>query len=332
MKIIVKKLTRFLAAVLLPVSLAGCGEEPVSFEQPYQVFQSTEQYGIGITKQAESTSFFGETLCVGGNENIADEAVTADLSGAAGLFHLNAREILYAKDIHMQLYPASTTKILTAYVALKYGDLQSIATVSETAMDIDADSSVCGLEVGDQIDLMQLLYGLMMMSGNDAANVIAEQVSGSIEAFVGLMNQEALALGATNSHFMNPHGLPDEQHYTTVYDLYLIFQAAMESGTFRQIISTADYTANYTSQQGEPVTKEWKNSNRYLQGEEEIPEGITVVGGKTGTTNAAGHCLVLCSENGSGEPYISIVMRAENRDNLYAQMTELLNKAAGQGG
>lgn len=331
MKYIVKKLTGLLAAVLLPVSLAGCGGETLSFEQPYQIFQSTEQYGIGIAKQAEAASFFGEELCVGGNENITDEAVTADLSGAAGLFRLNTREILYAKDIHMQLYPASTTKILTAYVALKYGDLQSIATVSETAMEIDADSSVCGLEVGDQIDLMQLLYGLMMCSGNDAANVIAEQVSGSNEAFVSLMNQEALALGATNSHFVNPHGLPDEQHYTTVYDLYLIFQAALESGTFRQLIGTAEYTAQYTNRQGEPVTKEWKNSNRYLQGEEEIPEGITIVGGKTGTTNSAGHCLVLCSETGSEDPYISIVMRAENRDNLYAQMTELLKKAAGLG-
>ncbi len=328
MKLIVKKLTGLLVAVLLPVSLVGCGEEEVSFEQPYQVFQSTEQYGIGITKQTEAASFFGEELCVGGNENSTDEAITADLSGAAGLFRTNTREILYAKDIHMQLYPASTTKILTAYVALKYGDLQSIATVSERAMEIDVDSSVCGLEAGDQIDLMQLLYGLMMCSGNDAANAIAEQVSGSIEAFVALMNQEALALGATNSHFMNPHGLPDEQHYTTVYDLYLIFQAAMESGTFRQLISTVDYTAQYTNGQGEPVTEEWKNSNRYLQGEEEVPEGITIVGGKTGTTNAAGHCLVLSSETGSGEPYISIVMRAENRDNLYTQMTELLQKAA----
>jgi D-alanyl-D-alanine carboxypeptidase (penicillin-binding protein 5/6) len=163
-----------------------------------------------------------------------------------------------------------------------------------------------------------------MRSGNDAANTIAEMISGSTEAFAQLMNEEAQALGATNSHFVNPHGLSDEEHYTTLYDLYLIFQAAVSDDTFCTIINTGSHTATYQNSAGETVTAEWSTTNRYLKGEQEAPEGVTVVGGKTGTTDAAGYCLVLYSKDDSGTPYISIVLKGDSRDDLYVQMNELL--------
>ncbi|MEI3340415.1 MAG: serine hydrolase [Eubacterium sp.] len=130
-------------------------------------------------------------------------------------------------------YPASTTKILTAYLALKYGKLDDTLTVSQDAIyTLMAGSSICGLKPGDKITLEDALYGLMLCSGNDAANVIAEYISGSTEKFADLMNEEAKALGATQSHFVNAHGLPDEDHYTTAYDLYLIFNAAIKNEDF----------------------------------------------------------------------------------------------------
>lgn len=325
MNCIVKKLGILLLTAAIAVGSMGCGEEIV-LEQKYDAIKTTEKYGMSRTEAAEQTVFFADKLCVGGNEDILDEAVTPELSKAAGLFDLQDHDIVYAQSIHERLYPASTTKILTAYLALKYGNLQDVATVSEQAVVLEAGSTTCGLSAGDQITLEQLLYGLIMCSGNDAANVIAEMISGSVEEFANLMNREAQALGATNSHFMNPHGLHDEQHYTTVYDMYLIFSAAIQDETFRQIINTTAHTAQFTNSQGETVEKQWDTTNRYLKGESEVPDGVTVVGGKTGTTNDAGYCLVLYSENENGVPYISIVMKAESRDDLYYKMTELLKK------
>jgi D-alanyl-D-alanine carboxypeptidase (penicillin-binding protein 5/6) len=333
-KCIVKKSLGAILALTLAVGAAGCGEN-IELEESYDLYQTTKQFDIQVEKkenddakkeEKEPVSFFGEQLCVGGNENTTDEGVTQTLSYAAGLFDLSGHEIPYARNIHERVYPASTTKILTAYVALKYGDLNATATVSENALILEEGSTVSGLSPGDQITLEQLLYGLILCSGNDAANVIAEMISGNTEEFAKLMNQEARALGATNSNFTNAHGLPDEQHYTSVYDLYLIFQAALKEENFRKLIETKEYTAEFTNSQGETVTRQWETTNLYLKGEKEIPEGIHVVGGKTGTTNDAGNCLVLYSENTSSKPYISIVMKANSKDELYQQMTELLKK------
>lgn len=225
------------------------------------------------------------------------------------------------------MYPASTTKILTAYVALKYGDLNGIYTVSENAADQASDSSVCNLKAGEQLSLQQLLYGLLLRSGNDAAIVIAEGISGDVSSFAELMNKEAKMLGATDSHFVNANGLQDENHYTTVYDLYLIFQAAIQNPTFVDIIHTTEYTVDYLDPNGMSIQQVWTSTNKYLMGTEAAPDGITVIGGKTGTTNDAGYCLVLLSNNAAGDQIISIVMKADCRNNLYYYMNELLRQA-----
>ena len=159
--------------------------------------------------------------------------------------------------------------------------------------------------------MRDLLYGLMLRSGNDAAIAIAEHMSGSVEAFAELMNQEALNLGATQSHFVNPNGLPDENHYTSVYDMYLLFNEAIKNEAFVQLISTKSYDTAYTDAEGNPVEHTWENTNQYLAGNQTAPEGFTVVGGKTGTTGDAGYCLVLYSYNAKGEPIISIVLMNE---------------------
>lgn len=153
---------------------------------------------------------------------------------------------------------------------------------------------------------------------------IAEHISGSVEAFVDLMNQETQQLGATGSHFMNPNGLPDENHYTTVYDLYLIFQKALQDETFYQLISTSSYTTNYTAADGSAKTQDWSSTNQYKTGESKLPDGFTLVGGKTGTTGDAGFCLVLLTDNAGGQPVISIVLKADCKSNLYLMMNEIL--------
>lgn len=325
MKCINKKKVTGAAGVLLAACLfvSGCKDQ-TPLENQYDVFDSTSAYGLDLEQSGEERAFFAEELCVTGSDDILSEHVTESLSEAAGLFNTKDKEVKFAKNIYQKIYPASTTKILTAYAALKHGDLKAVATVTEEHLKLEAGSTVCGLSAGDTISLEQLLYGLMLCSGNDAANVIADMVSGSTEEFAKLMTQEAKSLGATNSNFVNAHGLHDENHYTTAYDMYLIFNAAVQDELFQQIINTTSYTASFTNGAGEPVNKEWSTTNKYLKGEEAVPEGIRVIGGKTGTTNAAGYCLVLYSKKEDNIPYISVVYKADSRDNLYYEMSELL--------
>ncbi len=321
-----KKLAGILSIALCLSLSAGCGEK-AALKNAYSMRDAMEAYGMGnAVEGGGSQAFFADDLCVAGTEDLFSENVKAALSEAAGLFSLQEKQMKFGKNVHERLFPASTTKILTAYVALKYGNLADTATVTAEELQLEEGSSVCGLAVGDTISLEELLYGLMLSSGNDAANVIADLVCGSREAFVEKMNEEAMALGATNSHFVNPHGLQDEEHYTTVYDMYLIFQAAVKEEKFLSLISSASHEGKITNAAGESVTKDWTNSNWYMTGEATQPEGVHVIGGKTGTTSAAGSCLVLYSEKEGGSPYISIVFKAENKENLYEEMTELLGE------
>ena len=329
MKCINKKSRILAAALCVLVLFTGCGEE-VTIENPYDVYESPRAYGLNTTVSANESkqSFFSEDLCVAGTEDVLSDSVTASLSEAAGLFDIEENNLKFGKNIYGRIYPASTTKILTAYVAIKHGDLSKTATVTEQELQLEEGSSTCGLSVGDTFSLEELLYGLMLCSGNDAANVIADMVAGSTDEFAKLMNQEALALGATNSHFINPHGLHSEEHYTTVYDMYLIFQAALAQEQFVSVISAQSHTASFTRSTGETASMEWVNTNKYLSGEIETPEGIQVIGGKTGTTNDAGYCLVLYSKNSRNVPHISIVYKSDSRENLYHEMTELLLESA----
>ncbi len=324
-----KKLCLLFPALLVFLALCGCTQRE-DVENAYAVFDTTDTYlspESSLLPQTEETlPLFAEDLCVGGLTNSTDTLATGDNAATEAVFTLADGEVAYAKNIYEKRYPASTTKILTCYLALKYGDLDQVVTVSQNAMDsVEPDSSLANLNVGYQLTLRDVLYGLMLASGNDAANVIAETVSGSIPAFVDLMNSEAEALGCTQSHFANSNGMPDDDHYTTAYDLYLIFQEAILIPEFVEIISTDSYTGTITDSEGNTILEEWENTNGFLNGEYEVPEGVHLIGGKTGTTDSAGSCLVLYSEDASGAPVISIVLNATDHDALYECMSELLS-------
>lgn len=318
-----KRWAKIAGILLICMMVCGCGES-ISLENPYNLSESPKLYGLTSEKDSVVRSFFAEDICVAENKDILSENITASLSEAAGIFDLKNHTMTFGKNVHERLYPASTTKILTAYVALKHGKLTDTATVTEAELQLEPGSSVCGLAVGDTATLEQLLYGLILCSGNDAANVIADMISGSSEKFAKLMNEEAKAMGATNSNFVNPHGLQNPEHYTTVYDMYLIFQNAVQNEEFEKIISTQSYTAEFTNSET-TVTKDWRTTNKFLNGEKNPPEGVQVIGGKTGTTSDAGSCLVLYSKKGEN-PYVTIVFKADGPDNLYLEMTELLEE------
>ena len=192
-------------------------------------------------------SLFADDLCVAADDVALTGFDDEDSLHAAGLFNLNDKTVEYGYKLYDKLYPASTTKLMTAYLAFKYGNMDDIVTVSDSVSSFASDEVVCNLQPGDTVTLYDLLCGLLLRSGNDCGVAIAEHISGSVEAFAELMNSEAKALGATGSHFVNPHGLHNENHYTTAYDLYLIFNACIQDQRFMDIISMDSYTMNLSS-------------------------------------------------------------------------------------
>ncbi|WP_306480125.1 D-alanyl-D-alanine carboxypeptidase family protein [Mediterraneibacter sp.] len=277
-------------------------------------------------KELISGELFAEDLCVAAQDVSLDGIETDPSLHGAGLFDLTNSDVKYGYKMFDQLYPASTTKIMTAYLALKYGNLDDVVTMSADSTNFNWDESTCGLAEGDSLTLYDLVCGLMLQSGNDCAAAIAEHISGSQEAFAEKMNAEAKQLGATGTHFVNPHGLHDEEHYTTAYDLYLMFEAALEDQTFLDIISMKSYTASVTSADGTVYTADWSATNYYSNGTTTPPDGIHVYGGKTGTTDQAGNCVILYEKNAAGNPYISVIMGASDKPLLYEEMNELLMK------
>ena len=289
--------------------------------QPNILEYESKKYGTAIFQ----TNLAVDSLCVT-NENVTSEYFqTEDDFHAIALFRPDKAEVLHANKIHEKLYPASTTKILTLYIALQRGTLTDIVTISENAVNVPSDSSKAGFKLGDQVSFEALLYSLMLPSGNDSAVAIAEYISGSEEEFMNLMNSEAKRLGATNSNFVTAHGYPDENHYTTAYDMYLIFNQCIKDERFLEIVSKAEYKTTVTQQNGKQREMIWKQSNQFVNGARQVPDGVQVIGGKTGTTNEAGACLILYSTSASKEPYISIIMGADSKPILYNNMTKLIS-------
>ena len=319
-----KQLMAVLLCTAMVFSITGCGEK-VNIPDSYKL--NSNVFGLMHSEAAEISGnhLMSTEICVA-NENTENSEVDMSLAKGVGLFDITNYETIYAKNVHEKLYPASTTKILTAYTVLKHGNLEDVVTVTKENVAIDSDSSHCGLRAGDQISIKDLLYGLMLKSANEAANVLADYVSGSTENFAKLMNEEALLLGATNSHFVNAHGLHDDEHYTTVYDLYLIFQSALEYDEFREICGSTSYTASYQDASGKNVSVEWSNTMQYFTRNKIPPEGVTVLAGKTGTTTKALSCLVLLSENEAGEEFVSIILKSQDRGVLYEEMNDLLEE------
>lgn len=268
------------------------------------------------------SELFASDLCV-----VTDQATEDTLeAGAALIFNITDQEVVYSQGAFDRLNPASTTKVMTYLIAAQYGDWSQKITVKDAMLDLDPSSSTAGLKAGEVYTMEDLLYGMLMVSGNDAAQAIALTIGGTEEGFADLMNQKAQELGATGTHFVNAHGLTDEQHYTTAYDLYLILNEAVKDSRFVDIISAPEHTAAYTGAGGSELQRTWSAGTLYANGSVDAPEGITVIGGKTGTTKAARNCMVLYSRDEAGKEYISVVLKSPGRDVLYYNLNALFSK------
>lgn len=241
-------------------------------------------------------------------------------SAAAIVMEASTGAILYSKNIHKTYYPASITKILTALLAIENSSLGETVDFSKKAIyDVDLDSSRIGIDVGEKLTMEQSLYGVMLESANEVSYAIAEHVSGSVEAFADLMNKKAKELGCTDSNFVNPHGLPDPDHYTSAYDMALIARAAINNDIFRQITGTRTYVIPPTNIQEE--TRYLANHHKFISGARDY-EGV--IGGKTGYTSKALYTLVTFAER-DGLTLISVIMHCDSIANEYSDTANLLN-------
>ena len=315
----------FLSVVLLfAVFLNACGS--VNIMIPYTLDSNVSAFSVTEHTEDIKIDSFASSLCVGNANVTKNTSVNMADATAAALFDVNNANIIYAKNIHERLAPASLTKVLTAVIALEQGNLDDIITVTKDVKITESGATLCGLKEGDTLTLNQALHALLINSANDAANAIAIHLGGSLEGFAALMNEKAKELGATNSHFVNPHGLSDDNHYTTAYDLYLIFNKAIEYELFREIIHMERYSTVYKDSSGKDKELNFSTTNLFLRNDYKSPDKVTVIGGKTGTTTAAGSCLIILSKDASGNPYISVILRSKERPLMYEQMIDLLEE------
>ena len=215
-------------------------------------------------------------------------------------------DVLFEKDSLVRMYPASTTKIMTLLLALESGiSMDTVVTIPEVAQNVPSDSSTVPVYAGEKMTFQDLLYGFMLTSGNDGANAIAYIVGGSIENFVAMMNARAAEIGCTGTHFSNAHGYHDDTHFTTAMDLALIAREAMRNPTFRQIVSTPQYTMAPTVNRGEYTVT--TSSEMIIPGNRYYYEDC--IGIKTGYHSRAGHCFVGAGER-DGIMLITVAMRS----------------------
>ena len=242
-------------------------------------------------------------------------------SEAAVVMEASTGSILYNKGAYDAHYPASTTKLMTSLLAIEQCPLSDIVTCSRASVEsIGWDSSRIGLVAGEQVDMENALYAILLASANEVSYAVAEHIGGTVENFVALMNKRAAELGCVNTNFSNPHGLDDESHYSCPYDLALIAKKAIEYTTFRRISGSHYHKIPETNLN---VARDIGNTHQILR-RKIACEGVFA--GKTGSTSKAGNCLVTCAER-DGMTLICVIMKSPDSTTVYNETIALLDYA-----
>lgn len=266
---------------------------------------------------------FALFICIFINCSVFADEPTIYSPSAILIDAVNGR-VLYEKNSNIPMFPASTTKILTAIIALENSSLDEKITASPEAITpIKSGYTNANIQVGETLSMQDLLYALLLSSANEAANVIAERIGGSIDNFANMMNAKAMELGCTSTHFVNANGIHHDSHYTTASDLAIMMRYCMQNETFRKIVSTQEYTLPATEQY--PSTDRiLKNSNRLMKQDDPYYYPY-VIGGKTGFTTQAQNCFI-CASHKDGYELISVVLHAEStEDGRSARYLDTIN-------
>jgi len=267
---------------------------------------------------------FSEDLVVSDPSVTLDGVVMSSTMEKALLFNTDTREPVFAQAVYDKTFPASITKLMTAILAAKYSNMNDTVIMEYSDFDLEEGSQVSGLLPGDLVTMEQLFYALVVYSAYDAANAIARHIDGNVDLFVERMNLEAKRLGMVNTHFDNPHGLHSSTHYTCAYDVYLMMNEAIKYQAVTDAMRLNVY--HLTVPRGEyNIMYDLSSTDRYMTGEASLPPGVTILAGKTGTTDEAGSCLTLTVQNRKGVPYIAVILNAKDKNILYEDMTKLLS-------
>ena len=241
-------------------------------------------------------------------------------SQTAVLMDADTGVVLYEKNMHDTMYPASITKIMTAMLAIQHLEPEQVLTVSQTAVNaVPRTSSHISLQAGERLTVRDALYAIGMESANDAANVLAEAVSGSLEAFAEEMTRQAQALGAMNTHFANANGLPDSQHFTTAYDMALITAAALKQEGLATYFSTVNYTFPATNLS---AARSFSNKDRLLPGGQYYYEGVLMA--KTGWTTSAQGTFAAVVKQGD-TTLVAITLKSPLLEDKYKDTHKLMD-------
>ncbi|MDE6024422.1 MAG: serine hydrolase [Lachnospiraceae bacterium] len=238
------------------------------------------------------------------------------------------KTVLAAKNPHERMYPASMTKLMTAIIVCDKIDDGSISYDDVVKLSHNYNITVpgvgpCELTYGCEITVDNLMHGLLIESNNYYALILAEYIAGDVESFCQLMNDRAYSIGATNTHYMNPHGLDDPEHYSTAYDLYLITKEAKKYPYIRDISQMASYSYVYKDSYGNQVETETNTTNMFVSGKAVLPSGFKISACKTGTTTGAGNCLALWLDK-DGKDYFLVASHATSRSQLYTDIAKIM--------
>ncbi|MGI6072914.1 MAG: serine hydrolase [Lachnospiraceae bacterium] len=309
MKYAFKSLISILATLLLVFSLNGTALAAPLYET---VSPDTEDDAASGTPEDESP--------------LLDESgwpIPPEIDcGSAVMLEVNTEAVLFSKSPDRRRYPASITKLLTCLLALENCSLNETVTFSQAAVDIEEGASNIGAVAGEEMSMKDVLYALMLPSGNECANAVAEHVAGSVENFAEMMNARAAELGCTDSHFTNPHGLYDENHYSTAADIAIIAKTAFNNSAFCEIISHSSYTISPTNKSDARTVENTHamiipNSSYYYD---------AVVGGKTGYLPESGRCLVTLAKQ-NGLTLVVVCLFSPTYSGVFPDTQELLDYA-----
>lgn len=310
-----------LCTFLLAITLCtGCGKEKAGLGDYREHFKEEQEKYQSVVNKG-----MAEDLAVVPVAKATDYGFQSSVK-AAFCANDDQDEVLLSYHAFDRIYPASITKVMTALLVMEHGNFEDKVTLTHNVVFDEGNVVRTNLKAGDTVTVEALFNALLVASDNDCAVILAEYIAGSVEAFTEMMNAKAKELGATHTHFVNANGLHNSNHYTTAYDLYLIFREALKDDRFVAVVGQKDYVLEYTTAQGYVAEEYQTSTNAYFSNIYPIPTGIEVVGGKTGTTSIAKSCLILLTKNEAGENMISVVLGAESKDVLYHTMTDLITR------
>ncbi len=312
--------------ITLAFSFTGCNLLAITNEYSYDSMPNPPVRDTILVNHAKG---YTENVTVLPYEGLHTDLVTNDNVKSAILIDDTNQECLYSLSGYDKIYPASMTKVMSGILimdALADGTIKLEDSVTlKHNIPLDSDAARLDLKAGDTISVRDLVYGYLIRSLNDCGIVLAELISGSEAMFVDKMNEKAASLGATNTHFVNCHGLHDDNHYTTPYDLYLFFRAFAGYEFVQEIDAIKEYTIHYTNGEQKEVSLLIKSTNGFMSGEHNLDSRFQIGAWKSGTTKAAGNCLVMQLFDEKNNTYYLVVSGAKEREILYQNLNQLIS-------